>query len=161
MIRNVKKRCLNLFKIRSPNEMKALASIAFLFIVIVIGNTVIVAQPKNDSSAEPMKAPVAKKVPKVLKIHGYEITDNYAWLRDRNDKKDPEVIKYLEDENAYTESHMGKHKPFVDALYKEMLGRIKQTDISVPYKLGSHWYFTKTEEGKQYPTYYRSKTQDG
>ncbi|MDI1242593.1 MAG: S9 family peptidase [bacterium] len=115
----------------------------------------------NLIAQDDMKPPVAKKVPKVLKIHGYEITDNYAWLRDRNEKKDPEVIKYLEEENAYTESHMGKHKPLVDALYKEMLGRIKQTDISVPYKLGNHWYFTKTEEGKQYPTYFRSKTEDG
>ena len=76
--------------------MKGLLCIAFLFIVIVIGNTVIVAQDN-------MKPPVAKKVPKVLKIHGYEITDNYAWLRDRNDKKDPAIINYLTDKNAYTE----------------------------------------------------------
>ncbi|MGQ0542902.1 MAG: S9 family peptidase, partial [Blastocatellia bacterium] len=108
-----------------------------------------------------MKPPVAKKVPKVLKIHGYEITDNYAWLRDRETKKNPEIIKYLEDENAYTEAHMGPHKAFVDNLYKEMLGRIKQTDLSVPYKLGNYWYFTKTEEGKQYPTFLRSKTKEG
>ena len=104
----------------------ALLLFTVAFIVIVIGNTVIVAQ-------EDMKAPVAKKVPKVLKIHGYEITDNYYWIRDRNDKKDPEVIKYLEDNNKYTESFMGKHKPFADALYDEMLKRIKQTDTSVPY----------------------------
>ena len=134
--------------------MKGLLCIAFLFIVIVIGNTVIVAQ-------DTMKAPVAKKVPKVLKIHGYEVTDNYAWLRDRNDKKDPEIIKYLEDNNSYTESFMGQHKAFSDSLYTEMLGRIKQTDLSVPYKLGEYWYFTKTEEGKQYPTYLRSKSKDG
>ena len=126
---------------------------AVLACVALAGNNLI--------AQDDMKPPIAKKVPKVLKIHGYEITDNYAWLRDRNEKKDPEVIKYLDDENAYTESHMGKHKPFVDALYKEMLGRIKQTDMSVPYRLGSHWYFTKTEEGKQYPTYFRSKTIDG
>ncbi|MEO5857737.1 MAG: S9 family peptidase [Pyrinomonadaceae bacterium] len=126
---------------------------AVLACVLLAGNNVI--------AQDDMKPPVAKKVPKVLKIHGYEITDNYAWLRDRNDKKDPEVLKYLEEENAYTESHMGKHKVFVDSLYKEMIGRIKQTDISVPYRLGSHWYFTRTEEGKQYPTYFRSKTQDG
>lgn len=123
-------------------------------IIISVGNIVIVAQ--ND-----MKAPVAKKEPKVLKIHGYEITDNYFWLRDRNEKKNPEIIKYLEAENAYTESFMGQHKGFVDNLYKEMLGRIKQTDLSVPYKLGDYWYFTKVEEGKQYPTYLRSKTRDG
>lgn len=108
-----------------------------------------------------MKPPIAKKVPNVLKIHGYEITDNYAWLRDRNEKRDPEVIKYLEDNNKYTEHFMGKHQPFVDTLYKEMLGRIKQTDVSVPYKLGNYWYFTKTEEGKQYPTYLRSKDPEG
>ncbi len=124
------------------------------FIVIVIGNTVIIAQTD-------MKPPVAKKEPKVLKIHGYEITDNYAWLRDRNDQKNPEVIKYLEDENAYTDSFMNPHKPFVENLYKEMLGRIKQTDLSVPYKLGNYWYFNKTEEGKQYPVYFRSKAKDG
>jgi len=108
-----------------------------------------------------MKPPVAKKAPKVLKIHGYEITDDYAWLRDRNTPKDPEIIKYLEAENAYTEAHMGPHKGLVDTLYKEMLGRIKQTDQSVPTRIGEHWYFNKTEEGKQYPTYLRSKTRDG
>lgn len=135
--------------------MKGLFAIAFLFVVIVIGNTVIVVAQTD------MKAPIAKKVPKVLKIHGYEITDNYAWLRDRSDKKDPEIIKYLEENNKYTESFMGRHQPFVDDLYKEMLGRIKQTDTSVPYKLGDYWYFNRTEEGKQYPTYLRSKTRDG
>lgn len=134
--------------------MKVLVGIAFLFIVIVIGNTVIVAQTD-------MKAPVAKKVPRVLKIHGYEITDNYFWLRDRNDKKDPEIIKYLEDNNKYTESFMGQHAGFADNLYKEMLGRIKQTDTSVPYQKGGYWYFTKTEEGKQYPTFLRGRAKDG
>lgn len=113
------------------------------------------------TAQEKIDPPVARKEPKVLKIHGYEITDNYAWMRDRNAKDNPEIIKHLTAENAYTESYMGKHKPFVDALYKEMLGRIKQTDVSVPYKLGDHWYFTKTEEGKQYPTYLRAKTKDG
>ena len=108
-----------------------------------------------------MKPPVAKKVPTTLKIHGYEIVDEYAWLRDRNEKKDPAIIKYLEEENAYTEAHLGKHKGLVDALYKEMLGRIKQTDQSVPYQRGKYWYFNKTEEGKQYPTYLRSRSKDG
>lgn len=124
------------------------------FLAIILCITMTTAQ-------EPMKPPVAKKDPKVLKIHGYEITDNYAWLRDRNKEKNPEIIKYLEAENAYTESHMGPHKAFVDNLYKEMLGRVKQTDLSVPIKSGGYWYFNKTEEGKQYPTFYRSKTRDG
>lgn len=133
---------------------KRLLSAAAVFIIIVIGRFVIVAQTD-------MKPPVAKKEPKVLKIHGYEITDNYAWLRDRSDKKDPEIIKYLEENNAYTESFVGKHAGFVDKLYKEMLGRIKQTDLSVPYRRGGWWYFTRTEEGKQYPIFMRSRSKDG
>jgi oligopeptidase B len=108
-----------------------------------------------------MKPPIAKKVPKVLKIHGYEITDNYFWLRDRNDKKDPEVIKYLTDENTYTDAYMNPRAGFTGDLYKEMLGRIKQTDTSVPYKQGDYWYFNRTEEGKQYPIYLRSRSKDG
>ncbi len=133
--------------------IKGLLCVASLFIVIVIGNITIVAQD--------MKPPIAKKVPKVLKIHGYEITDNYAWMRDRNKEKDPAVIEYLTAENKYTESFMGKHQPLADTLYKEMLGRIKQTDLSVPTKIGEWWYFNKTEEGKQYATFLRSKTRDG
>jgi oligopeptidase B len=128
--------------------------LAAALLVLAVGSSAANAQVT-------MKPPVAKKEPKVLKIHGYEITDNYAWMRDRNKEKDPEVIKYLEAENAYTEAHMGQHKEFIENLYKEMLGRIKQTDLSVPTKMGAHWYFNKTEEGKQYPTYLRSRTRDG
>ena len=95
---------------------RAVTAAIAVFTIIVIGRFVIVAQD--------MKPPIAKKVPKVLKIHGYKITDNYAWLRDRSDKKDPAIIKYLEDNNKYTESFMGKHAGFVDSLYKEMLGRL-------------------------------------
>lgn len=130
-----------------------IASFGFLFIVIVIGNTVIIAQD--------MKPPVAKKVPKVLKIHGYEVTDNYAWMRDRNKEKDPAIIEYLTAENKYVDSFMGKHQGLQDTLYKEMLGRIKQTDMSVPTFNGGWWYFNTTEEGKQYPKFLRSKTRDG
>src|SRR5438105_4841676 len=114
--------------------MKALLCIGVVFIIILIGNELIVAQPEAKAAAESMKAPVAKKDPKVLKIHGYEVVDNYAWLRDRNKEKDPAIIQYLKDNNSYTESFMGKYQPFVDALYKEMLGRIKQDDTSVPYR---------------------------
>jgi oligopeptidase B len=123
-------------------------------IIIFTGNVAMVAQTD-------MKPPVAKKEPKITKIHGYEIVDDYAWLRDRSDKKNPEIMKYLEAENAYTESFMNPHKPLVENLYQEMLGRIKQDDTSVPYLLGDYWYFNRTEEGKQYPVYLRSRTKDG
>ena len=128
--------------------------LTFVFIVIVIGNTVIVAQ--ND-----MKPPVAKKETRITKVNGYELKDDYFWLRDRNKEKNPEIVKYLEAENAYTNAYMKPHQAFVDNLYKEMLARIKQDDTSVPYKLGDYWYFTRTEEGKQYPVYLRSKSKDG
>lgn len=128
--------------------------LAFIFIVIVIGNTVIVAQTD-------MKPPIARKETKVTKINGYELRDDYFWLRDRNEKKNPEIIKYLEDENSYTAAFMTPHAVFIDNLYKEMLGRIKQDDRSVPYRLGEYWYFNKTLEGKQYPVYLRSKSKDG
>lgn len=134
--------------------VKGLLGIASLFIIIIFGRIVIVAQTD-------MKPPVAKKEPKVLKIHGYEITDNYAWLRGDKNKLDPAIKTYLEDNNKYTESFMGRHQPFVDALYKEMLGRIKEDDTTVPYKFGDYWYFTKTEKGKQYSNFLRSRSKDG
>ena len=133
---------------------KSIYGSVYVFIILIIGNVMIVAQTN-------MKPPIAKKVPKVLKIHGYEITDNYFWLRDRNEKKDPAIMDYLNAENTYTESFMNPHKAFTDKLYNEMIGRIKQTDLSVPYKLGDFWYYSKTEEGKQYPVYVRAETREG
>ena len=130
---------------------KSPSILAFAFIIIVIGNMIIAAQ--NDT-----KPPMANKKPKVTKIHGYELKDDYFWLRD---KKNPEVVKYLEAENEYVEKIMKPHGQFVNNLYEEMLGRIKQTDLSVPYKYGDFWYFSETEEGKQYPVYLRSETRDG
>jgi oligopeptidase B len=107
-----------------------------------------------------MQAPVAKKIPKVLKIHGYEAVDDYAWLRGDHENPDPEIRKFLDENNRHTESFTEEHKPLVDALYKEMLVRIKQDDFSVPFKNGEWWYFTRTEEGKQYPVFLRSETRD-
>ena len=134
--------------------MKMLLCAGAILLIALTGNT-------NTFAQTDMKPPIAKKVPKVLKIHGYEITDNYFWLRGDKDKLDPAIRQYLEDNNKYTESFMGPQQPFADNLYKEMLGRIKQDDTSVPYKRGPYWYFNKTEAGKQYPTYLRSKSKDG
>ncbi|HEX8183456.1 MAG TPA: oligopeptidase B, partial [Blastocatellia bacterium] len=91
--------------------------------------------------------PVAKKVAKSTAIHGEELVDDYYWLREKNS---PEVMSYLEAENAYTTSIMKHTEDFQAALYKEMLGRIKQTDVNVPYKNGDYYYYSRTEEGKQY-----------
>lgn len=98
--------------------------------------------------------PVAKKIEKTTKIHGETVVDDYFWLRD---KSDPEVIKYLKAEDAYADAMTASTKGFQDALYKEMLGRIKETDVNVPYKSGNYYYYTRTVEGKQYPIYARKK----
>jgi oligopeptidase B len=100
------------------------------------------------NAQQPAQAPVAKKLPHETKIHGITLKDDYFWLRE---KANPEVTKYLEAENAYTESVMEPRKAVSETLYKEMLGRIKQTDLSVPARNGNYWYYSRTEEGKQYP----------
>ncbi len=105
-----------------------------------------------------MKPPIPKKIDHVTTIHGYERHDNYHWMRDRGEEKAPAIIEYLEAENAYTEAEMKPYEALVENIYKEMIGRIKQTDLSVPYKNGEFWYSTKTLEGKQYPVYIRSRT---
>ncbi len=127
-------------------------------IIITIGNIVIVAQID-------MKPPVARKETKTTKINGYELKDDYAWLRSSKDAKTgkirPEVEEYLTAENNYTESVMKPTTGLQKTLYDEMYKRIKQTDTSVPYKMGEYFYYTRTEEGKQYPLYFRSKKANG
>ena len=92
--------------------------------------------------------PVARKIAHETRIHGLTLTDDYFWMRD---KSDAEVTAYLQAENAYTEAVMQPFKELQAQLYTEMLGRIKQTDLSVPSRLGEYWYYSRTEEGKQYP----------
>src|SRR5581483_8640721 len=74
--------------------------------------------------------------------------DDYYWLREKTNQ---EVIDYIKAENAYTDTITKPLQAFSETLYKEILGRIKQTDLSVPYRLGDYWYYTRTETGKQYP----------
>src|SRR2546421_4042440 len=98
--------------------------------------------------------PVARRVAHREVRHGATVNDDYFWLRD---KSNPEVIRFLEEENAYTEAVTAGLKPFEQALYREMLGRIKQTDLSVPERRGPFLYYTRTEEGKQYPIHCRKR----
>src|SRR5579859_5315884 len=98
--------------------------------------------------------PVARKDHKELTLHGATLTDDYAWLRD---KDNPEVTAYLEAENAYAETEMAPLKGLQDELYREMLSHIKQTDVSVPFRDGDWWYYTRTEEGLQYGIHCRKK----
>jgi oligopeptidase B len=98
--------------------------------------------------------PMATKRPHTTEIHGYTLKDDYFWLRE---KSNPDVVKYLESENAYTEEVMKSTKGLQETLYTEMLGRIKQTDLSVPSRIGDYFYYSRTEEGKQYPYRCRRK----
>jgi len=102
--------------------------------------------------------PVAKQVEHISVWHGEKVNDPWFWLRE---KTNPEVVAYLNAENAYTEAMTAGLKPFSEALYKEMLGRIKQTDLSVPVRRGAFHYYSRTEEGKQYPIQCRRKATQG
>jgi oligopeptidase B len=98
--------------------------------------------------------PVAKKVPHVTEVNGHKMVDNYFWLRD---KPNPEVRAYLEAENAYTEAVMKPTEPLQKKLYDEMLSRVKETDVEVPYQEGDYFYYVRTEAGKQYQIRCRKK----
>lgn len=110
------------------------------------------------AAADAPKAPVAKKVPKSSTIHGDTRVDNYAWIRE---KSNPEVIEYLNAENAYADAMTAASAPLSKALYDEILGHIKQTDTAVPYRDHGWYYYSRTEEGKQYPIFARKKALDG
>jgi len=106
----------------------------------------------NDGTKSTIVPPKAKKIEKKLTNHGVTRIDNYYWL---NERENPEVISYLEQENTYTDTMMSHTKAFQEKLYNEIVGRIKQTDESVPYKLNGFYYYTRFEEGKEYPIYCR------
>jgi oligopeptidase B len=101
-----------------------------------------------------MKQPIVKKIPKTLEIHGDTRIDDYYWLNDRNN---PEVIAYLNAENAYRKAKMAHTEAFQKKLFDEIVGRIQQTDMSVPYQLNHYFYYSRFEEGKEYPYQCRKK----
>ena len=85
-------------------------------------------------------------------LHGHTLVDDYAWLRER---ENPEVISYLEAENAWTAAALEPTAELQKTLYVEMVSHIKETDVSVPFRDGDYWYYSRTEEGAQYPIYCR------
>jgi oligopeptidase B len=102
----------------------------------------------------PAQPPMAEKKSKTTNIHGETLVDDYFWLRE---KTNPAVLAHLQAEDAYTMSVMKPTEQLQEKLYKEMLSHIKQTDTNVPYRWGNHFYYTRTEEGKQYPIFCRRK----
>lgn len=128
--------------------MNTIARVIFLSVMSII----LVSCTQSNTNI--MKQPEAKKVAKQLIIHGHSRIDNYYWL---NDSENTEVIDYLNDENAYTKHVMKNTEALQDKIYNEIVGRIKQTDVSVPYDYNGYSYFTKFEKGKEYPNYCRKK----
>jgi len=134
------------FLVRNPTiagmRTKTLFAASFLLTSTVFSQTI------------PLKPPVAERIHTERAINGAVLVDDYGWLRQRTD---PKVRAYLEAENAYAEQFTAAEKPFADALYREALSHIKQTDSSVPNRKHDYWYYTRTEEGKQYPIFCRKK----
>ena len=103
---------------------------------------------------ETLQPPVAHKEHKETQLYGVTLVDDYGWLRD---KENPDVTAYLEAENTYAESVLAPLGGLREELYKEMLSHVKQTDVSVPYRDGLYWYYTRTEEGLQYAIHCRKR----
>src|SRR5438270_13977597 len=99
-----------------------------------------------------VQPPTARREPNFLTMHGRTLRDDYGWMRN---KSSPEVIEYLTAENAYTAAVMKPTEPLQQKLYSEMLSHIKETDESVPYRLGDWFYYERTEEGRQYAIHCR------
>jgi oligopeptidase B len=122
----------------------------FVCVIFAASFTTINAQSMSHTIA----APVAKILPKQLKKHNEVRIDNYYWL---NDRENPEVIDYLNQENAYYDSMTAHTKEFQKELFEEMKGRIKEDDQSVPYLYNGYYYITRYEKGQDYPIYSRKK----
>ena len=101
-----------------------------------------------------LNPPIAKRLPHESHVHNLLRVDDYHWLRER---ESPEVISYLEEENLYAGRMTAHTEELQKQLYDEMLGRTQQTDLNVPVKWGDYWYYSRTEEGKQYNIYCRRR----
>jgi oligopeptidase B len=110
------------------------------------------AQSNGDATRP--QPPMTDKKAKTTKIHDDTLVDDYFWLRE---KSNPAVTAHLEAENSYAEAMMKPTAGLQEKLYKEMVGHIKETDMTVPYRWGNYFYYTRTEQGKQYPIYCRKK----
>ncbi len=108
------------------------------------------------SCAKEPVPPIAKVLPDTTFIHGVILVDNYSWLKDKT-RTNPEVLDYINAENKYTKQKMRHTKSFQKKLYKEIISRMKDTDLSVPVKKDNYYYYSRREKDKQYNIYCRKK----
>ena len=123
-------------------------------LVFLLSISFVASCQNNRMKIAELKAPIAKKIPTELVKHGDVRIDDYYWL---NDRENPEVIAYLEQENAYYHEQTAHTKEFQTSLFEEMKSRIKEDDSSVPYKQNGYWYITRYEKDRDYPIYSRRK----
>ncbi len=135
-----------------PNQSRWLFLLLLFVLSVFPNNSEVIAQSNGGAGAP--QPPMTEKKPKTTNIHGTTLVDDYFWLRE---KTNPAVLAHLQAEEAYTQQVMKPTEPLQEKLYKEMLSHIKQTDTDVPYRSGNYFYYTRTEEGKQYPIYCRKK----
>jgi len=122
--------------------------------MLLLALAVVLQQVPVASAPASAAAPLAAVRPHRLEAHGHVRTDEYYWLRERDN---PEVIRYLEAENAYTNSVMAPTEALQERLFEEIKGRVRQNDQSVPYRQGGYFYYTRLVEGKNYPIYARKR----
>ena len=136
------------------NRIRAAAVGILLLITACSAEKVSMIGEESKNMSLKIKPPIAEKIAKVDTLHGIERVDNYFWLRE---KENQNVIDYLKAENKYTDAMTAHSAVLQETLYNEMVGRIKETDLSVPEKRGDYFYYTRTEEGKQYSIFARKK----
>lgn len=141
--------------------MKKLQSLLMLAVVALLWS----ACTGSKETKEEIAAPVAEKQPHELTAHGNTRVDNYYWMKlsdeqknaEQKDEQTQKVVNYLNAENEYMQANMKHTEALQQKLYDEIVGRIKQTDESVPYKKNGYWYYTRYEQGQEYPIYCRKK----
>jgi oligopeptidase B len=126
----------------------SVAPLLILLLVVLVSMTAIPLNTVADQALSAPQPPVAEKQTKITEIYGRKLVDEYFWLRDKND---PKVHAYLEAENSYADAIMKPTEGLQTRLYDEMLARIQETDVQVPYRQGGYFYYSRTEKGKQYP----------
>lgn len=140
---------------------KILWSVPLLVVTLLLG----ACNPGAKNETNDVQPPSPEKVPHELTAHGNKRVDNYYWMKltdaqknaEKKDAQTQKVLDYLNAENQYLETKMKHTEALQEKLYKEIIGRIKQTDESVPYKDNGYWYYNRYEEGQEYPIYCRKK----
>src|SRR5438034_11384732 len=128
-----------------PAAIRSLPLLAVLFPGVILAQT-----PATAATTPSLTPPMAAVRPHRFDEHGNVRIDQYYWLKERSN---PEVIKYLEAENAYTKAVMAHTEALQERLYDELKGRVLQNDQSVPFREGNYFYYTRLVEGKNYPIY--------